>query len=564
MKRILLLLTGLFVVTVYKTQTFTWAKRAGSGTMDIGEAITTDAAGNVYITGFFQGTVDFDPGPGIANLSNSAGDDVFVAKYNSSGNFVWVKQFGGNSSFHHGKGIAVDGLGNVYTTGYFMGTVDFDPASTTANLSAMGQTDIFVSKLDPNGNYIWARRFGNTSADEGMSIAVDATGNVFTTGYFTGNVDFDPSTAVFTLNNSAGGDGFISKLDAVGNFVWAKQFGGSSGYTVINDLALDPSGNILTTGYIQSVTDFDPGPGSYTLSSVGGYDIFISKLDASGNFVWATSTGNISDDIGEGIDVDASGNVYTAGHFLGTVDFDPGAAVYNFTNTAGDDSFVSKLDASGNLIWVKQLTAGTSYENHAYDVAVDPAGNVFTTGFFGGTGDFDPSTTSTYTLTSAGGAYNIFVSKLDMNGNFVWACTMGSPSGAGSESRGISVDGSGNVYTTGWFNGTADFDPYPSVFNLTTAGNEDIFFHKMNDAITLSLKEEMAGFNAVIYPNPATSFLNIRTEETIEKISVYDLTGSLMLNERSNSFSVEHLPAGIYTLQIKTIKGIGTLRFVKE
>ncbi|MBK7669538.1 MAG: SBBP repeat-containing protein [Sphingobacteriaceae bacterium] len=397
-------------------------------------------------------------------------------------------------------------------------------------------------------------------ADQGTSITVDGAGNVYTAGYFTSNVDFDPGAGVFTLNNSSGADGFISKLDMNGDFVWAKQFAGNSGSTVCNAITLDASGNIFTTGYLQNITDFDPSPASYTLTSSGGYDIFISKLDVGGSFVWAKSMGGTIDDMGEGIDVDPSGNVYTAGHFYGTVDFDPGPAVASFSAPIGDNTFILKLDGSGNYVWNKQLTASSGFVNNAFDVAVDASGNTFTTGYFGGIGDFDPSPTSTYTLSSPS-AYNIFISKLDVSGNFVWACTMGSSNG--SESHAIAV-ASGSVYTTGWFTLTPDFDPSASVFNLTAVGSEEIFILKMSDALILNMTESTEGFNAIVYPNPTYTTLNIKTEEAIETIIVYNLLGAVVLEEKNNSFSVEQLPTGVYTLQIKTSNGIGTTRFVKE
>jgi hypothetical protein len=560
MRKILLLISCLISIATLNAQTFIWAKRMGTTTTEKGGSVAVDASGNVYTTGYFQGTVDFDPGPGTANLTNAAGDDVYITKFNSLGNFVWVKQFTSNGLYCSGKAIAVDGSGNVYTTGFFTGTTDFDPGAGTSNMAPAGQQDIFISKLDASGNFVWAKKIGATLGDYGESIAIDGAGNVYTTGYFTSNVDFDPGAGVFNLNNASGADGFISKLDMNGNFVWAKQFGGSSGSTVVNSIALDVSGNILTTGYLQNVTDFDPGPASYTLTSTGGYDIFVSKLDAGGDFVWAKSMGGTIDDMGEGIDVDVSGNVYTAGHFYGTVDFDPGAAVASFSAPTGDNTFILKLDATGNYVWNKQLTASSGFVNNANDVAVDASGNVFTTGYFGGIGDFDPSPTSSYTLSSPS-AYNSFISKLDGSGNFVWACTMYSSNG--SEAHAIAV-ASGSVYTTGWFTLTADFDPSASVFSLTAAGSEEIFILKMSDALILNLTETIVGFNAIVYPNPTTSAISIETGETIETIFVRNLLGETVMEETKKSFSVEQLPAGIYILQIKTAKGMGTVRFVKE
>ncbi|MBK9533535.1 MAG: SBBP repeat-containing protein [Chitinophagaceae bacterium] len=194
-------------------------------------------------------------------------------------------------------------------------------------------------------------------SDEGRSISIDASGNIIITGNFTGTNDFDPGPAVYNLISSGTNnpDIFIAKLDATGNFVWAKQFGSTfvdGAYSV----ALDAVGNVYTTGYFFLTVDFDPGPAVYNLTAVGGYNIFVSKLDAAGNFIFAKQIGSGSTEArGQSIKVDASGNIYTTGMFFTTGDFDPGAGIYNLTALGDQDIFVSKLDASGNFLWAKQM-----------------------------------------------------------------------------------------------------------------------------------------------------------------------------------------------------------------
>ncbi|MDQ1256134.1 MAG: hypothetical protein QG656_730, partial [Candidatus Hydrogenedentes bacterium] len=199
---------------------FVWAKAMGGTGNEWSEDITLDNAGNVYATGYFRSTADFDPGPGIFNLTSAGGIDVFVSKLNSTGVFVWAKAMGGTGN-DFGEGIAVDSAGNVYTRGRFLGTVDFDPGAGIFNLTQAGSSDLFVSKLDSGGNFVWAKRMGGSSIGDGDGIAVDSAGNVYTTGWFLGTVDFDPGPGTFNLT-SAGNDIFVSKLDSAGNFVWAK------------------------------------------------------------------------------------------------------------------------------------------------------------------------------------------------------------------------------------------------------------------------------------------------------------------------------------------------------
>ncbi len=439
---------------------------------DFGWSVALDSAGNIYTTGYFAGTADFDPGAGTANLTSVGENDVYVSKLDASGNYVWAKQFGGTSS-DEGFEVALDSAGNIYTTGYFAGTADFDPGAGTANLISDGGTDVFVSKLDASGNYVWAKRFGGTISDNSYSVAVDSSGNVYTTGYFAGTADFDPGAGTAILTSAGSGDVFVSKLDASGNYVWAKQFGGSSasyGWSTV----VDSSDNIYTTGMFYGTADFDPGAGTAILTSAGNGDVFVSKLDASGNYVWAKQFGGTNNDRGFDITVDSSGNVFTTGEFIGTADFDPSTSIAEMTSAGSEDVFVSKLDASGNYVWAKQF--GGIGRDVGNSVAVDSSGNVFTTGEFIGTADFDPST-SIAEVTSAG--LDVFVSKLDASGNYVWAKQFGGTSAAYGTS--VAVDSAGNIYTTGYFAGRADFDPTASgSVSLTSAGSTDVFVLKLD------------------------------------------------------------------------------------
>jgi hypothetical protein len=256
-------------------QSYAWAQRMGGTGTDIGYGIAVDASGNVYTTGYFQGTVDFNPGAGTFNLTSAGLEDIFVSKLDALGNFVWAQRMGGTGT-DIGYGIAVDASGNVYTTGYFQGTADFDPGAGTANLTSAGDTDIFVSKLDILGNFLWAQRIGGIGTDQGLRIAVDASGNIYTTGFFVGTVDFNPGVGTFTLTSVGGYDIFVSKLDASGNHAWTQGMGGTS-FDIGLSISADASGKVYTIGRFQGTADFDPGAGTTNLTSVGDDDIFVSS-----------------------------------------------------------------------------------------------------------------------------------------------------------------------------------------------------------------------------------------------------------------------------------------------
>ncbi|MCU0440201.1 MAG: putative Ig domain-containing protein, partial [Raineya sp.] len=473
-----------FLLTYIPTnaQVYSWAKSMGGLGSDRSYNIAVDASGNIYTTGVFRNTADFDPNAGTFNLTSTGGEDIFVSKLDASGNFVWAKSIGGTSN-DQGNSIVVDASGNVYTTGFFQGTADFDPGTGVFNLTSAGSYDIFVSKLDASGNFVWAKSIGGTSLDFSNSIAIDASGNVYTTGIFEGTVDFDPNAGVFNLTSASFfGDIFVSKLDASGNFVWAKSMGGFNDDQAYN-ITIDASGNVYTTGFFQGTADFDPGTGVFNLASAGSYDIFVSKLDASGNFVWAKNMGGTGFDQGNSIVVDASGNVYTTGIFRNTADFDPGTGVFNLTSAGFNDIFVSKLDASGNFVWAKSMGAGGTNDDQGKGIVVDASGNVYTTGFFQGTADFDPDT-GVFNLTSAG-LDEIFISKLDPSGNFVWAKSM---EGTGfDQGYDIAIDASGNIYTTGFFQGAVDFNPGLGVAGLNSQGGDDIFVSKLSPCPTITI-----------------------------------------------------------------------------
>jgi hypothetical protein len=470
MKKVYLFMLLTFMCNLIQAQTLQWAKQLGGTGGASGNSVVVDAVGNVYTTGPFSGTADFDPGAGIFNLTSAGSDDIFVTKLDAAGNFIWAKRMGGTSS-DNGFSIAVDVSGNVYTTGNFNGTADFDPGAASFNLTSAGIDDIFISKLNAAGNFVWAVRFGSTSFDAGGAIALDASANVYTTGYFDGTVDFDPGAATVNLTSAGGSlDIFVSKLDAAGNFIWAKRLGGPLGDGGFS-ITVDVANNIYTTGQFDGTADFDPGAGTFNLTSAGESDIFISKLDAAGNFIWAKRMGGIGFDQSNSIAVDASGNVHTTGDFEGTADFDPGAGTFNLTSTAFLDVFISKLDASGNFIYAKRM--GGTFISSGYSIALDASGNVYSTGQFRGTADFDPGA-ATFNLISE--LVDVFVSKLDAAGNFVFAFRLG---GAQNDfGYSIDIDAAGNIYTTGNFKETADFDPGPCTFNLTTSG-VDAFVHKM-------------------------------------------------------------------------------------
>jgi hypothetical protein len=338
-----------FVAKYNPSGNFIWAGDFRTGGGISANSVATDASNNVYVAGNFSETPDFDPGSGTVNLTNAGGvfsGDGYICKLNSAGAFVWVRQLA-SSDDARCQGIAVDASG-VYATGSFSQTCDFDPTGTVANLTSAGASDAFVLKWDQNGNYIWAKRIGNTAGEGGSDLTLDGSGNVITIGGFSGTVDFDPGAGVQNASSNGLGDIFIQKLDATGNFVWIRTFGGAdndAGFAI----TVDNVNNIYSTGYFNQTVDLDPTAGVQNATALGSYDMYVQKLDASGNFVWAQAMGGSAGDYGRGIAAAVDNIVYVGGFFNNTVDFDPSAGVNNLTSAGGLDGFVLNLSPSPEI-----------------------------------------------------------------------------------------------------------------------------------------------------------------------------------------------------------------------
>ncbi len=479
MQKILLILLIVISTSIWlNSQTLEWVKKIGGQSIDIGESISIDKQNNIYSVGIFYGTVDFDLGPGIFNLTTS-GFGIFILKQNIDGDFIWAKKIDLNTFSYNAKeaNIVADSNGNCYITISFLGTIDVDPGINIFNIKSKGDRDFCVLKLDNNGNFIWVKTFGGIGWDIVRSIALDQSGNVYLTGHFRETIDFDPGPAQYNLNSSGQNDIYILKLDSNGNFLWAKSIGGidwDRGYSI----EIDQSENIYITGLFNGMVDFNPGSGNYYLSSSGGTDVFILKLDTNGNFLWAKSIGGIGGDEGFSIEIYLSGNVYISGWFQDTVDFDPGSGNYYLSSSGGSDAFILKLDTNGNFLWVKSI--GGIDRDQARSIILDQSENVYISGWFQDTVDFNPGP-GQYILSSSGNV-DIFILKLNNTGNFVWGISIG---GIGVDvEHSIISDQLDNIYLIGSFEETVDFDPGIDTFFLSSNGYFDAFILKLSQCPT--------------------------------------------------------------------------------
>lgn len=467
---------------------FGWAisneKTQNANNINDGRAIATDAQGNIYSTGLFLGTVDFDPGSGTYGLTSAGGNDIYVQKLDVDGNLVWAKRIGGSGS-DIGRSIATDASGNVYVSGQFSQTVDFGSGNSTSS----GGNDIFILKLDANGNFQWVRTMGASGNDDAKSIATDPSGNVYVTGQFSNTVDFGSGTGIASAGNN---DIFILKLTTSGDFGWVKTYG-NTGNDIGNGITADGDNVYITGQFDHGSVGVDFGSGNITSS---GNDIFVLKLGvANGDFGWVKTMGGSGSDIGHAIAIDASGNVYTTGQFNST-----GANFGTTTlSTIGNhDIFVQKLDPIGNTVWAKRF--GGTAEDIGHSLTVDVSGNVYVTGVFRGNVDFGSGTP----IVALDNTADTFVLKLSNNGNYGWTYGIEDPfTGTGF---GIATDAEGSVVLTGTFARYADFKQFPgaSNFRITTTqqNGRDIFVLKMK--LPEATATDFASFTAVLNGNTVT------------------------------------------------------------
>ena len=492
----LLLLTLMFInqLCFAQTPSFKWAGRIAGVNSSTPENLAADVSGNVISIGYLglPAISDFDPGTGVYYIPTPGSQNNYISKLDANGAFVWATAIGGQG-MNDIKGITTDSIGNIYITGGFSNTADFDPGAGTFNITSNnGSIDMFVAKLDSNANLIWVKAVGGLGTDQGRSVSVDLEGNVYVTGKFSGSVDFDPGAGSFSLFGY-NDDAFVLKLAANGDFIWARNMGGTQ-YDQGRDIVTDDSSNTYVTGQFSGFGIF----GNYSMASLGPEDIFIAKLDSSGVVLWVRQVGVSTDSTRVySVAYDKAGSVVIAGQYFNNLDISPNSGVSLITVQpyGCGNYFLLKLTSGGGFVWGVPFARPALSCQANIDIATDTGGNVYATGIFSYGSDFDPGPATTYILSPNGvpagvSDYDIFISRINANGTFGWARGFGSIR-QGDRGVAIAVDTSGYVYTTGVFTDTVDMNPGVNNYLLhapdSNAGNPDyaVYVHKLGQCANI-------------------------------------------------------------------------------
>ncbi len=424
----------------------TWARQAGGIGRDRARGVAVDSAGNSYVTGHFKDDVQF----GSVSLVHVHRRDAFLAKYDPNGNVVWALSFGGEDD-DYGMGVAVDSADNVYVTGYFENTMQFDGTV----LTAVGNTDVFVAKLSSGGSSIWSQRFGVSGFSQALSIDVAGNGDIYFTGNFSNQISFGGTTLTVNGNSEifvaklntngqpqwaqgAGGsatsdseagygiaavpgggavvtgqfsetgifgslsventnhnpDIFVVKYSSNGTAEWVRAAGAES-YDRGSAIAADASGNVYATGWFERDADFD----GIVVSSAGHTDIFLAKYSPSGIIQWVKQGSAPGDDRGHAITLANTGEIFVAGQFSLSV-------VFEGTVLDGTGGFAAQYSADGSLEWVRPAPVATSF-GLCKGVGVDSQGDVILAGDFASDVSFDLANLSSL------GDSDVFVAKIE-------------------------------------------------------------------------------------------------------------------------------------------------------
>jgi hypothetical protein len=489
---------------------WSWTVANGSTGQDDVKDFALDNAGNAVVVGKFGGPITFG-GANPITIAPHGIYDMYIAKVSAAGSVLWVKTpYGPNQDF--ATAVEVDKQGNSYVLADFYDSLVYDSSASGLSvfMSNPGLSNIYLAKYSPAGNLLWAKNLGGISIDYSKDLALDTAGNVYVTGGFYKTIYLNPLVSnADTLRSKGQQDIFIAKYTSNGNFVWCKQLG-SSGFESSSSIKCTQNGGFVMGGTYYDSLDFNPSPVDTLILPVStfGANLFITKYDNNGNYVWTNGISSAGfKSVGE-IALDKNENVFITGKFNDVTDFDTQFAHNTLVALPGNSSiFFGKYNANnGSLSWMKKIEHGyQGGQDEGTAIALDAKEDIYITGKFWGQGcDFNTSLTDTFLLGSyASNNYDLFIAKYNNTGDFRWAYNLGDAQEEVGEK--ICFDHTGSMYLAATIdNGSMsgpidfDFDPNHSFYYQPLGGYGDFSLSKYsNCAIDDAAVSTTSGLTAV-------------------------------------------------------------------
>lgn len=534
MKKIIFLLCLSFASRLdAQSPTWAWAKSIHSSNNETATCATPDYFGNIFTGGYFTGST-LTVGSNTHTNVVSGKDDIHLSKYDANGNVRWTKSFG--SSDHDGLyDIATDSAGNCIIIGAFMGN-DITFGSTTLLNTIPGTRDMFLVKLDSLGNTVWAKSYGSTGEEYGMTLDTDSAGNIFFVFSFSNSI----AIGTQTLTQSTGINCIISKCDPNGTIIWAQTCGSIAGG---EGIAVDRNGCAYITGsFMTPTTTFGTLTFTNTSTGMGSTDAFIVKYDPDGAVIWGiSSSGNYSEEM-RAIKTDKADNAYFTGNFFTAPNVKFGAF---FLSTPGIiNSFVGKISPTGTVKWIKTMKSDTI--NYSYGLSAGNDGYIHVGGVFD-----SPLTVGTTTLTGTGNKKS-YVAKYDSTGAFIWAGSF-----SGNNTTYVTAVIANNNYEI-YVYGSQYCSPGLALGSttLSSSGMYDVYLAKMNSPAVGIQETEYEQKTIVLYPNPNNGIFKLNLDIVIEKVElvIFNSLGQLVFSQKlirgENEVITKGLAQGLYHYSI--------------
>lgn len=539
---ILLFLCGISNNTI--AQNWKWAVKAGSNSSyEYVNSVASDLLGNTYITGIYGNNFSIGAFP----LTNTNGDDVFIAKYDNLGNVLWANSAVGNGT-QKSNSIAVDNAGNCYIAGYYDNKIFF------TNIDSLEKTgwgyNIFVVKYNADGDFVWAKEVTGSSNKYGYGIDVDNSGNCYITGHYEGTATFENVT-LNTYNHSYIGaydqEVFLAKYNTDGILQWAKSYGGTNA-DYGKAIKVDDEGNSFITGFFAQKAYF--GSDSI-ISDENKYNLFLAKISNNGDLQWVKKSGGASNIYPRAIDIDNGGNSYISGFYS-----DSAVIGSNILRSrGGDEIFIVKFNNLGIVEWAK--TGGSIHNDQSRAIAVDDEGFVYITGEYGylySNAIFENDTIN------SNGATDVFLVKYNSNGEVVWANSYGNSNNY-DIGKTLAIDGDDNLIIAGEFYGGINF----GTNSLVSSGGSDIFVAKLEGDNT-SVLQNKTFENIKIYPNPNNGKFAIQDNlNSNNNVIIYNLKGEKIFEsnfKNTSTIDISGIVKGMYFVKIINSKNTLTQKII--